>query len=134
MKKWAWIKSRKRKVHQRKMNELMRLINKNIEQDDLWKGRYIVRQVSSQWYDYLDGSGSELWVVLRFKDRLTGYTWDTAETVNHWRWINGCHMWKVMNDFIVDRCSTWEQEPRPGTPEYKEMIDKYVREGWPHAK
>lgn len=132
MKQWDWIKSRKRKVHQRKMNQLMRLMNKNIENDNLWKGAFQVKQIASQWYDYSDGSGSELWVVLRFTDRVTGFTWDTAETVNHWRWINGCHLWQAMNDFIVDRCKVWESDPRPGTLEYTGMIDNYVQNGFPY--
>lgn len=131
MKRWGWIKSRKRKVHQRKMNQLMRLINKNIEQDDLWKGRYIAKQIDSSWYSYPDGSGNELWVILRFTDRLTGITWDTAETVNHWRWINGTHLWMAMNTFITEHTKTWENDPKPYSPEHKALVEKYSKEGWP---
>lgn len=107
--KFSWITSSNRKVHQRRMNKLMLLINKNVEEDELWKGRFVVRQAGSQWMPYPDGSGYELWVVLKFIDRLTGQTWEQAETVNHWSFGNGGHLWMAMNTFIVDICDVWRQ-------------------------
>lgn len=118
MKRYGWLTSKNRKRHQRAMNELMRLMNQNIENDDLWKGRFYVRQVAAQWYEYEDKSGAELWVVLRFIDKKTGFYWETAETVNHWRWYNGHKLWWVMNDFIVERTHVWDENPRPGSDEW----------------
>ena len=118
MKRYGWLTSKNRKRHQRAMNELMRLINKNIENDDLWKGRFYVRQVAAQWYEYEDKSGAELWVVLRFIDKVTGFYWETAETVNHWRWYNGNRLWWAMNDFITEKTNVWQTDPRPGSEEW----------------
>lgn len=118
MKRYGWLTSKNRKRHQRAMNELMRLINKNIENDDLWKGRFYVRQVAAQWYEYEDKSGAELWVVLRFIDKATGFYWETAETVNHWRWYNGNRLWWAMNDFITEKTNVWQSNPRPGSEEW----------------
>lgn len=133
---FSWLRSSNRKVHQHRMNKLMRLMNENIASDDLWAGRYVVSQIGAQWFSYEDHSGHELWVVLRFTDRLTGRTWDQAETVNHWAFVNGHHLWEKMNTFIVEVCDTWTRDPRPGTPAYDEMINGLKnKEGqiqWPY--
>lgn len=129
----GWTYSANRKKHQRKLNKILRDINKNIEQDDLWRGRFYAKQGNySHFYRYEDGSGWELYVVIELRDRFTGQIHRIGESVNHWGMWHGSHMWEAMNEFIVERCSAWELTPRPGTPEYREMTDRYVREGWPH--
>lgn len=125
-----WITSSKRKTHQRAMNQLMSQMNSNILNDSLWRGRFICRQKASQWYQYADGSGAELYVVLELIDRLTGQTKEVAETVNHWRFMGGSHLWMAMNSFIVDTCEVWTQSPRPGTDEYKELTGQMIKKGW----
>lgn len=129
---FGWLFSDNRKVHQRRMNKLMRLVNKNIENDDLWRGRFVITQTGSQWYSYGDCSGHELYVVLKLTDRLTGQTHEIADTVNHWAFINGHHLWRAMNDFIVEEgyCDVWRQDPRPGSSEYKELTNQMVKKGW----
>ncbi len=108
-----WLTSKNRKRHQRAMNKLIRKLNENIKNDCLWHGRFFIRQESAQWYEYDDGSGAELLVILQFIDKKTGYVWKTAETVNHWRIWNGSHLWWEMNSFIVDKVKVWEEDPRP---------------------
>lgn len=104
-----WLTSQNRKVYQRAMNRLMRKINKSIKNDDLWLGRFYVKQIGSSWYLYKDGSGAELYVRLRFVDRKTGFVYDTPwETVNHWRF--GAHLAWEMNNFIVKECDVWRKE------------------------
>ena len=98
----AWLTSKNRKRHQRAMNKIMREINRNIEQDDLWKGRFYVRQVGAQWYIYPDKSGAELIVRLRFYDKVTGVTKAYVGTSNELRMWNGFRMWLLMNNFIVE--------------------------------
>ena len=97
----SWLSSKNRKRHQREMNKTMRRLNQIIERDDLWKGRFYVRQVASQWYEYEDKSGAELYVVLQFRDKETGCVREVGDSVNHWRFANGSHLWWEMNDFIV---------------------------------
>ena len=79
------------------MNSLVRIMNKNIENDSLWQGRFYMRQVASRWREYEDKSGGELFVVLRLYDKQTGITKDVAESVNYWRYFS----WKEKNYFIL---------------------------------
>ena len=66
-----WLTSMNQKRHQRAINRLVRDLNKNLEQDDLWLGRFVVRQIESpQWIRYEDGSGAELYVTLELVDRF----------------------------------------------------------------
>ena len=113
-----WLTSQNRKVHQRAMNRAMRAINKNIEQDDLWNGRFIVRQREADWLPYDDNSGWELYVTLKFIDRCTGHYFVRKCSVNHWTHWGGSALWRAMNDFIVERCDVWNEElariERPG--------------------
>ena len=106
-----WLTSKNRKVHQRAMNKLVRAMNKNIENDNLWNGRFVIKQDSAQWYLYEDGSGAELFVVLRFIDRCTGRYYIMAETVNHWRGLraNGWRLWEKTNWVIVDHWNVWDE-------------------------
>ena len=115
---YTWLTSQNRKVHQRGMNKLIRDINNNIKNDDLWLGRFYAKQINSDWILYEDGSGAELYVRLRFIDRKTGVTYDTPwETVNHWRF--GAHLYWEMNNFIVNKCEVWQKED----PVHDERID-----------
>ena len=98
----------------------MRQLNEDIQNDDLWRGRFYVRQVAAQWYE--DKNGAELWVVLRFYDKKTGITKEVADTVNHWRYFGGSHLWWAMNDFIVKTVKVWDENPRPGSKEWHKNI------------
>lgn len=119
--RYGWLTSMNRQRHQRAINDIVRQINKNVYNDPLWKGRFYVRQKAAQWFMYEDKSGAELWVVLELIDRKTGFSRIIADTVNHWRYFNGSHMWQEMNNFIIDS-GVWEEDPRPtyeNTPNYR---------------
>ena len=107
-----WLTSKNKKRHQREINRLVRETNKSIEKDDLWHGRFCIKQVESpQWHVYEDKSGAEYFVHLKFIDKCTGRYWTQAETVNHWRgsFGNGWRIWDKMNWFIVEHCSVWDE-------------------------
>lgn len=123
MKRFSWLTSLNRKRHQRAMNQIIREMNKSIENDELWRGRFYARQIASQWSLYEDHSGADLWVVLRFYDRKTGFTYDYADTVNHWRYVSAGRLWWTMNEFIVERTGVWDENPRPGTEEWYKNMD-----------
>lgn len=127
-----WLTSGNMKVHQRKMNKMVRDLNENIEKDDLWRGRYIMRQKAAYREVYPDGSGAELWVRMEMLDRQTGRTETFCDTVNHFYMWNGGGLWREMNDFIVDTCKVWEETPSPRDKEYKENTARFVKEGWPY--
>lgn len=123
MKLYDWLTSQDRKRHQREMNKLVRKLNKNIENDSLWQGRFYIRQVDSYWYQYEDKSGYELIVTLRFIDKKTGFYWDTREAVNHLRFYNGSRLWWTMNKFITEKTGVWKEDPRPGADEWFNSIN-----------
>ena len=107
-----WLTSKNKKRHQRALNKLIHDVNKSIEQDDLWLGRFCIKQVKSpQWHVYEDKSGAEYFVHLKFIDKCTGRYWIQAETVNHWRgsFGNGWRIWDKMNWFIVEHCNVWDE-------------------------
>ena len=107
-----WLTSMNKKRHQREINRLVRETNKSIEKDDLWHGRFCIKQVESpQWHVYEDKSGAEYFVHLKFIDKCTGHYWIQAETVNHWRgsFGNGWRIWDKMNWFIVEHCNVWDE-------------------------
>ena len=107
-----WLTSMNKKRHQREINRLVREANKSIEKDDLWYGRFCIKQIESpQWHVYEDKSGAEYFVHLKFIDKCTGRYWIQAETVNHWRgsFGNGWRIWDKMNWFIVEHCSVWDE-------------------------
>lgn len=58
-----------RKATQRKFNADMRFVNRVIENDDLWQGRFVVRQKKSSWNLFNDGSGGILFVIADFYDK-----------------------------------------------------------------
>ena len=100
------MKSHNRRNHQRWLNYACRMMNKNIYDDDLWRGRFVVEQVSTnmEWFD--DKSGGLLHCVLRFRDKKTNYTK---------QWYTDClnvssQLWWKMNDFIVKDCDIWSKE------------------------
>ena len=108
-----WLTSMDRKVHQRALNRLVREFNKTLEKDELWCGRFKVRQVGCpQWRRYEDGSGAELWVKLKFIDCATGRYYVGAHSVNEWSGItaNGYRIWELMNWLITRHWDVWKED------------------------
>lgn len=118
----GWLTSNKAKVHQRKMNKLMRILNKNIKSDSLWRGRFYVHQLSRQREVYEDHSGMEIWVTLEFIDKKTGKTKAVCDTVNHWTSFPA-RLWFEANNFIVDDVNVWSEDPKPGSEEWYAHMD-----------
>jgi hypothetical protein len=100
-----------RKTHQRAINRTVRAINKQLELDGLWLGRFVVRQYedSPHWRKYEDDSGAELWVKLKFIDRATGRYYVGNHTVNEWRSFNGLRIWRIMNWLITEHWRVWDE-------------------------
>lgn len=106
----GWKTSSNRKVHQRALNSVIKSLNKSIERDDLWRGRFFVRQVSAQWVRYEDGSGYSLHVVLKCCDRKTRQEWFFRGDSNSLAWGGGYRIWREMNDFIIERVKVWDND------------------------
>ena len=124
MLKWKWITSLDRKKHQRLINRAFRKINKDIENDDLWKGRFMIKQTGYNYFEiYEDKSGAELFINYEIIDKKTNkrklYSGDTNDIVSR-----GWTIYRQMNDFIIHECKVWEEIPRPtaeNTPDYRKV-------------
>ena len=99
--------SHKRRQHQRWINAYCRYINKFIEEDELWLGRFYVTQARSQMDWFEDKSGGLIYVEIVMHDHKTGITYS--------KWYSGLEMewkfWQDFNEFIISRCKVWEEEP-----------------------
>ena len=105
MRKYS-MTSHNRRNHQRWLNYACRMMNKNIYDDDLWRGRFVVEQVytNMEWFE--DKSGGIMYCLLRFRDKKTNQTvlWSTdCLTVNS-------QLWWRMNKFITEDCDVWSKE------------------------
>lgn len=119
----GFIHSADRRKHQRRMNQLMRRMNKNIENDTLWRGRFKVISGKTEFFCYEDKSGYELVCEVIFVDKKTGHTARHYDSVNSWSFWNGGQLWRKMNEFITEDCKVWSEKPGPrqDTIDYRKM-------------
>ena len=131
----GWMTSFNRKKHQRRMNKYVREINKNIENDDLWRGRFVIRQKDNPgFYIYDDKSGAAMpYVHLVITDLKTGEKYDNWETDNVWCHFNGARIWEFANKAITEIFGVWyvQDDPRShrDDPNY-DFRNPKVREAW----
>ena len=102
-------KSLKRKKYQRAVNNLVKKWNKNLKEDWLWDGRFVIHQQVAEFTPYEDHSGAEFWVYLTCTDTKTGKiekrgftNYDIESNIG--RWVNSC---------IVDYFHVWNEVPGP---------------------
>lgn len=134
----GWMTSFNRKKHQRRMNKYVREINKNIANDDLWRGRFVIRQKDNPgFYIYEDKSGAEMpHVHLVITDLKTGERYDKWDTDNGWCHFNGSRIWEFANKAITEIFSVWRKNDDPRShrddPLYDfrnpKVIDKWKKE------
>ena len=98
------MKNKLRKKAQRTINKYVRALNKNIQKDNLWRGRFIFRQTDSYWEEFEDRSGGILKVVIEARDLKTGKFWEFAMD----NYDRGWHLFEKANKFIVDFSGVWE--------------------------
>ena len=109
------MKSHNRRNHQHWLNTFVRNANRAIENDDLWLGRFYARQKGTRMEWFEDKSGGILHCILEFVDKKTGRTevWYTDCLAVDWNY------WWKMNDFIVNECDVWNENPGP----YETKVD-----------
>lgn len=118
--------SQKRKVYQRAINHLMRDINKNVYNDPMWKGRYVVRQYKAWWRPYPEEPDYYVFYTqFIFYDKKTRKTYLTSiKSANDWLFARGYKLWREMNDFILNS-EVWQENPRPtyeNTPDFRNIV------------
>lgn len=101
--------SHNRKNHQRWFNRYCRYVNRSIENDELWLGRFYITQNRTFMYWFEDKSGGLMHAEIVMHDRKTGIT--------KTKWYDGLDMewrfWHDFNNFIIIDCKVWEEVPDP---------------------
>ena len=97
------MRDKQRKKAQKKINKSVRVLNKNIKNDSLWRGRFVVRQTDAYWNRFEDGSGGELNVRLEIRDLKTGlYMGFFVDNYG-----TGWKLWENGNKFIAEYSGAW---------------------------
>lgn len=119
MRKYS-MKSHNRKNHQRWFNQYCRYVNKCMEDDPLWLGRFYVKQVRTKMEWFEDGSGGLMAVEILMIDKKTNIVGSG--------WYDGLDMdwrfWRDFNDFIIKDCKVWEEipDPRDNRIDYRKKV------------
>lgn len=93
-----------RKRAQKQINHFTRGLNKNLLNDELWRGRFYVHQVDANWEEFDDKSGGELHVWLEVRDKKTGLFRGFAVS----NYGTGWNLWSAVNEFIVKDSHVWD--------------------------
>ena len=117
-----WMDGKNRHNHQRALNKVFRSVNKNIENDELWLGRFAVVQEATYFFEHdrdhwqRQKYPAEYYMVVEyhFIDKKTGrVSRSCRDIVNHLKTSD--QLWRQMNDFIVVECNddVWGAEEKP---------------------
>ena len=91
------------KKHQRILNNFIKNLNKAVAEDNVWQGRFVVKQIYREFISFEDKSGSELYAYLVLIDKKTGKIKRVPpKTVNEFCYY--FKLWDILNNFIVLDC------------------------------
>jgi hypothetical protein len=98
------------KKRQKRFNKIVRMMNKNIAKDKLWKGRFFARQLGRRVESYEDGSGATIRFKIGLYDKKTKlYAYGFIDDYNV-RMFTNYAINSMMNKFIVDTLDVWHNE------------------------
>lgn len=98
-----------RKKYKRATNALIRKFNKEIQNDWLWNGRFVMSQECAFFQPFEDHSGAIYKVFLILTDTKTKKQERTYLTNYELDW----HMWDWANKCITDYWNVWKEDPNP---------------------
>lgn len=129
----GWKNSLNPKVHQRAVNKILREMNKNIEEDELWMGRFFIRQWARSVITYEDHSGMYLALEMRLYDKKTKKYVEWFSDSHEATIWGGSSVWERMNRFIVEDLDVWRQgDPRKDKQDWRAVSqDKIIKEATP---
>lgn len=87
----------------RKVMRAIRAMNKNIEDDEKWLGRFKIRARAFQHFTYEDGSANRCAVVFDIIDTKTGITQICCLPDHAFLSPYSFDFWNVVNDFVNDQ-------------------------------
>lgn len=94
--------SQKRKKHKRYMNRLIRDINKELIEDEMFNGRFLVHQLESAWFN------DSYYIRVELRDNLTGITRQTS-----WiepTFLGARDLFGQLNEFIIEDVNFWNEK------------------------
>ncbi len=113
------MKDKLRKKYQSGLRHIVKDLNKNIENDDLWNGRFVFHIIASELEKFEDGSGGLLHSIIRCYDKANGYYKDYIYV--YAPYLHNCHfnIWEIGSKFITEDTDAWKHGHNP----YKEKAD-----------
>jgi hypothetical protein len=107
---------------QSKVNKSVKAINKNIYDDDLWLGRFYIKQTKSEYCEFEDKSGGILRVWLKFIDKKTKVNKiELIQTVGNEVLLTTNLFWR-MNDFITGYIDVWSEDVSNNRIDYRKKV------------
>ncbi|MBO7696741.1 MAG: hypothetical protein J6T10_29280 [Methanobrevibacter sp.] len=107
------MRDKLRKKYQLNANKLVKEVNKAIEADFLWRGRFVFHIMDSNFERFKDGSGGILYVILRGYDKKTNYYKDyILDYAPYFQFIEW-DLWQITNKFITEDTDTWKKGNNP---------------------
>ena len=109
---YRWKLTTNRKKIQRHINKEIRDLNRTIERDELWRGRFYCKQIDIAFRSSEDGTYTYAAIGVEFIDRKSGKAMHSIfrkEDLMGTAW----RLWEKMNYFITEWCEVWEEDPRP---------------------
>lgn len=112
------MKNKLRKKYQKNLASALKGVNRDIKRDELWLGRFEIRQGETQFLKWDDNSGGILYCRMRVFDKATGYYKDYRFEYSgkycNWK------LWDIANKFITVDCAAWRSEdPRDRVHDYR---------------
>lgn len=128
------MKFKYKKKLQRQLNKIVKNANAAVARDNLWRGRFELRQMADTYESYSDHSGGCLYVRIRALDKKTNefcdFYMEYHSPIFGWYEVS-----RIINDFIIDFCKVWETEDRNelynDNTDYTKLPSNYQREKAP---
>lgn len=117
------MRDKLRKRYQHKINRLVKDLNKSIEEDSLWNGRFVFHIINTDFERFSDGSGGMLYVVIRGYDKKTNFYKDYSMDYAPYLKLSKSTLWGMANKFITEDSDTWTKGNNP----YKEEKINYTK-------
>lgn len=117
------------KRYQNKLNAIVKEANKSLDEDNLWMGRFQVRQIRSRFERFDDNSGGILHTIFRVVDKKTeqykDYVIEYAPWLSTFYWHFSMD---ILNDFVVECLDVWRKEkPREEIKDWTNVeIPEYI--------
>ena len=128
---YNWGTSLNRKKHQRKINKVIRGLNKSIIEDDMWRGRFEAKQIHTDFYVFDDKSGAFIISYIEMVDKKTHkaaliYIEESQYFDSHLSW--------AMNNFIVSQVEAEIEKSEIDSRKKKYLWnDSYIISYYGHA-